>query len=172
MRTSLWLVPAEPARSVLRGRISELAVELSAPSFEPHITLASGVVGDASLEDAIESVAAAWSPLRLLAGATDHGPEQFKALFVRFDDERIAALAAELSRRLGLEFDPATLDAHLSLLYRADVPPQRRRELAARCTVAGEAFVFDTLAASRPGEGRDDVARWELRVARRLRSSP
>ncbi len=169
MRTSLWLVPAEPVRSVLRQRISELAVELSAPGFEPHITLVSGEASNDAVAAAIESVAAVWPPLRLVAGATDHGAERFKALFVRFDDAHVHTLAAELSGRLGFAFDGAAFDPHLSLLYAAELPVDRRRDLAQRVTFAGQQLDFDTLAASRPGEERDDVARWQTTVARRLR---
>lgn len=169
MRASLWLVPAEPARSVLRQRISELAVAHSAPGFEPHVTLASGDADDDALAPAVEELAATWPPLRLVAGPTDHGDERFKALFVRFADERIAALAEALCARLGWRFDRPALDPHLSLLYVAGLPLEERRELARRVTFAGEALEFDTLAAMRPAAGLDDVARWQLPVVRRLR---
>lgn len=168
--TSLWLVPAEPARSRLRARISELALEASAPSFEPHITLTSVEEVDArALGDAVAAVAASWPPLRLVAGPTGHGATRFKTLFVRFDDARLAALAGELSARLGRSFDVHSFDPHLSLLYCADLDQSRREALAARHDLRGEDITFDTVAASRPGEGEEDVARWELPAARRLR---
>lgn len=168
-KTSLWLVPADPDRARLQHRISGLAAELTTPTFQPHITLVSAELPRGAVVEAIEAAAATWPPLRLRAGSTDHGVERFKALFVRFDDARIPELAADLADHLGVSFDRSGFDPHLSLLYRAGMPDEQRRALARRETVTGAELVFDTLAASRPGEDRDDVARWELSVVRRLR---
>lgn len=168
-KTSLWLVPAEPDRARLQHRITALATELTTPTFPPHITLVSAALSHGAVVDAVEAAAASWPPLRLRAGPTDHGAERFKALFVRFDDDRIPELAADLAGRLQVPFDRSGFDPHLSLAYRAEMPDEERAALARRERLAGAELAFDTIAASRPGEGRDDVARWELSVVRRLR---
>jgi 2'-5' RNA ligase len=168
--TSLWLLPAEPDRSELRTRIRELAVAHASPPFEPHITLAAGDLpdADATVGAALARVAATWTPLRLACGPTDHGPERFKALFIRFADRRLWRLAGAVAGALSVEFDADAFDPHLSLLYRADLPVEDRRQLVAGQRREGQVFTFDTLAASRPAGADDDVARWQLVAERRL----
>lgn len=165
---SLWLVPAEPARALLRGHIDALALEHEAPSFEPHITLASVEADHDALAAAIERVAASHRPLELVAGATAHGAERFKAVYVELADRRIHELAATLCADLGVAFDPAQLQPHLSLLYRAELPPATRAAIAAEHSFQGRSWRFDTLVASVPGGDPDDVARWQTVVARAL----
>ena len=167
-RTSLWLVPAEPMRAVLRTHIDRLAVELDAPSFEPHITLGSAIVDDEATRDVLGAFAATHPPLELVAGATAHGVERFKALFIEFADERIHDLAGSLCEALAVPFDGTSLQPHLSLLYRADLMLRTRVSLAARHSLAGTAMRFDTLIAMRPGEELEDIARWQTIVARAL----
>jgi hypothetical protein len=159
-------------RAVLRRHIDDLAVEVGAPSFEPHVTLASGIADDRAVNEALGAVATTHAPIELAAGATAHGVERFKALFVELADERIHDLARTLCAALGLPFDDSTLAPHLSLLYRGDLPLPTRQDLASRHSLAGTTIRFDTLIAMRPGEGIDDVARWQTIVARALRGPP
>lgn len=170
-RTSLWLVPARPERDALRQHIDALAAELGTPTFEPHITLVSGVVDDARAAAAVSAVAARRAPLTLRAGPTEHGPERFKALYVVVDDARIGDLAAELAGELGVAHDPAGLAPHLSLAYIEDLPCATRADLAARHSLRGASWRFDTLMASRPGGDPDDVARW-LTIATATTTGP
>ena len=169
--TSLWLVPAEPQRAELRAHIDQLAVEHGTPSFEPHVTLASGVVAHDAVVTAIDRVAADWGPLDVDAGSTAHGPDRFKAVFVELDDARLHELAAALCAGLGIPFEPDQLRPHLSLLYAADLPPHTRAAIAAAHSFAGTTLRFDTLVASVPGAGSEDVARWQSTVARPLRGA-
>jgi 2'-5' RNA ligase len=166
--TSLWLVPAEPHRAELRTHIDRLAVELGTPSFEPHVTLASGGVDHAAAVTAIERIAGSTAPLAVTAGVTAHGAERFRAVFIELEDTRLHELAARLCVHLHLEFDPAQLRPHISLLYAEDVAPGRRAGIAAAHSFAGRTLRFDTLVASVPGAGVEDVARWQSTVARRL----
>jgi hypothetical protein len=170
--TSLWLVPGEPRRTALRTRIGELAVDHGSPPFAPHITLVAGHVphAAAAVGAALARVAATWTPLRLACGPTDHGPERFKAVFIRFADRRLWRVAGAVADALSVEFDAEAFDPHLSLLYRADLPVPDRRRLVAGQRFEGQVLTFDTLAASRPAGADDDVARWQLVAERRLRA--
>ena len=167
--TSLWLVPAEPHRAELRAHIDELALEHATPSFEPHVTLASGAGDHAAVVVAIERAAQTWPSLEIVAGRTAHGPDRFKAVFVELADERVHALAAALCAELDVPFDAAELRPHISLLYASDLPPDRRSAIATAHSLRGRTLRFDTLVASVPGAGIDDVSRWQSTVARRLR---
>ena len=92
--TSFWLVPAEPIAAELRTHIDRLALEHGTPAFEPHVTLASGLVDPTSVVAAIERVAGDRAPLEVVAGPTAHGPDRFKAVFVELDDDRLHEMAA------------------------------------------------------------------------------
>lgn len=170
--TSFWLVPAEPHRAELRGHIDALALDNGTPSFEPHVTLVSGVVDDAAALAAIERVAARWAPLNVVAGATAHGPDRFKALFVELADARLDDLAAALRAELGIPPAEDELHPHISLVYAASLPPEVRAAIAAEHTLVGRSLRFDTLAASVPGTEINDVPRWQLPVVRPLREAP
>lgn len=172
LSTSFWLVPAEPHRAELRTHIDRLALEHGTPAFEPHVTLASGVVDLASVVAAIERVAGDRAPLEVVAGPTAHGPDRFKAVFVELADERLHELAAALCAELGLTFDPAELRPHISLIYAADLTRHARAAMAAEHTLAGRTLRFDTLVASVPAGDIDDVARWQSPVVRRLSDDP
>jgi hypothetical protein len=167
-KASLWLVPAEPDRAMLRSHIDRLALEYGTPSFEPHITLAAVEADHGALVAAIEGTAASHPELELVARDTAHGAERFKAVFVELADARIHELAATLCAELRAPFDAAQLQPHLSLLYRADLPPSVRTMIAAEHTFRGRSWHFDTLVASVPGGEQDDVPRWQTVVARAL----
>jgi 2'-5' RNA ligase len=166
--TSLWLVPAEPDRAELRAHIDELALQQGTPTFEPHVTLVSGVVDHATVLAAVERIAADRAPLDVVAGATSHGPERFRAVVVELDDARLHDLAAALAGELGIPFDADELRPHVSLLYASGLAHGVRAAIAAEHDVAGRTFRFDTLAASVPGTEIDDVSRWQLPVVRPL----
>jgi 2'-5' RNA ligase len=166
--TSLWLVPAEPHRAELRGHIDRLALEHGTPTFEPHVTLASGVADHAPVLAAIERVASAWAPLEVVAGTTAHGPDRFKAVFVELEDVRLHDLAAALCGELGIPFAPEELHPHISLVYAAGLPAEVRAVIGAEHAFAGRTLRFDTLTASVPGTDIDDVPRWQLPVVRPL----
>lgn len=166
---SLWLVPAEPTRALLRTYIDQLALTHDGPCFEPHITLVSAEVDDLAARAAVASIATTHVRMDLVAGATGHGVDRFKALFVEFDDSRIHDLARALCNELEVPFDGDAFQPHVSLLYRADLPHHTRESLAAQHVFARTVMHFDTLIAMRRGEGIDDVARWQTIVARSLR---
>ncbi|HVL56612.1 MAG TPA: 2'-5' RNA ligase family protein [Burkholderiaceae bacterium] len=160
---AFWLVPAEPDHRALSQRIAALAAEHDAPLFEPHITLHVGRLADGeSLESLLSQVARTAAPLTLIAGATAHSDQLFKALYVEFDDPQLHRIHRALRERLSAPSD-YTLAPHLSLLYKR-LPQPQREALAQRQRLAGQPIAFDTLVAVRPAAGRSDlseVAGWD-----------
>ncbi len=167
VHTSVWLAPAEADRSDLSLHIDQLAIEHGTPSFEPHITLTSGQVNPDVVVGAIERVATAIAPLDIAAGRTAHGRDRFKAVFIEFDDPRLERLAVELSTALGIPAPPP-LRPHLSLMYAADLSPEFRARIAIARAFSGRRLRFDSLVASVPGAGIEDIARWQSTVIRQL----
>ena len=168
---SLWLVPAKTDRSRLQATIDELAVQLEAPAFLPHITLASVEADVEAVRGACDEVARERPPLRLVAGPTTHSDDWKRTLVIEFDDRRIDGLAATLCELLGHPFDPSELHPHLSLLYKRDLAADRRAELASRYVFEGDEWAFDKLVAMHAPGGIDDVASWDTSLAVRFTGS-
>ena len=159
------LVPDRAAHSRLSRIIDNLARELDAPPFEPHVTL---YVGERAAEDNIEAmlagVAASMGPVDLTARATGHTEALFKTLFVEFEaDARPHALYRALRAGLARQVD-YNLQPHLSLIYKV-LPEAKRRELAAHYDLCGQRIVFDHIAAVRPAGEDDhwmDIRGWDV----------
>jgi hypothetical protein len=169
---AFWLVPASPDHRALSQRIAALAAEHDAPAFEPHITLHVGVLGEGESVDALLSqVAHTAAAMTLTAGATAHSDQQFKALYVEFDDSRLHRIHQALRECLSVT-SSYRLAPHLSLLYKR-LPHAQREALAQRQRLAGQLIAFDTLVAVRPAAGCSDlseVSAWDTALRRALRS--
>lgn len=168
-----WLLPAKPHLDALRERIERLSKLEQAPPFEPHLSLhVNELDSDEDLEPILHAIALRFAPLTLIAGPTESGAARFKSLFVPFSDPRPAEMQTQLARHLR-QPQAYALDPHLSLLYRADLPLQRRRELAALHDLCGQAIDFDAICAVQPGPGErgfDRVETWDSRLRLRLGS--
>jgi 2'-5' RNA ligase len=165
------LVPVRADHVFLSRVINDLAGELDAPPFEPHVTLHVGEqTAQDDIEDLLAGVAAWMEPIRLTACATGHTEALFKTLFIEFEsDERPHAvhhvLRNGLVRRADYELQP-----HLSLAYKA-LPETKRRELAARYDFRGHRITFDHIAAVRPGRDKKDwmdIRSWDTWLRKAL----
>jgi hypothetical protein len=165
---SLWLVPAEPARSLLAETIAELATELDAPTFTPHITLAGVESTPSEVRRAVDLGARQHRPLSVVAGTTTHDAEWSRALVIEIGDPQIHELADHVCRLLAHPFDPEQLKPHVSLLYRGDLAVEVRRQLAERYDFTGHQFGFDTLVAMHAPNGSEDVASWDTSISAAL----
>ena len=115
---SLWLMPSGEVRQRLAGAIFDLSREYGTPAFEPHVTLAGGIVGPASeVAGKMRDLARRIPPLTVRLTALDGLEEYFRCLFVRVAVTqpimRANKAACEVFR---LERQPAFMP-HLSLLY-------------------------------------------------------
>jgi hypothetical protein len=158
-------VPAEPGRSTLQATIVELAAQLEAPPFLPHVTLATVDADAEAIRRAFDEVARDRPPLRLVAGPTTHSDDWKRTLVIEFGDPRIDGLAGTLCDLLGRAFDPSELRPHLSLLYKRELPRGQRAALASRYVFEGDEFEFDTLVVMHAPGGVDDVLSWDTSLA-------
>lgn len=187
---AFWLLPAGADAADLQVRIAELSRENGTPAFDAHVTLhVDTCSSDVDLESLVRGVAAASSPLALVAGATRHSAAYFKALYVDLaghrggpvaDDAQAASLPA-LRRRLAVDLlrrGAGTADAAAPLapapveqalarylflphlsLLYGDLPLQLLQQLAARHDLRGRSILFDGIAAVRPSRGQADLSK-------------
>jgi 2'-5' RNA ligase len=168
---AFWLIPAEPAHSLLQGIINDLARRYDAPVFEPHVTI--HVAADrADLAETVLEQAARESAINLTPLGIDQSEQFVKTLFVQF------VLSAELRRinenirnvahdALGYELNP-----HLSLLYNK-MDAAIRRDLALSMSVPFGQVMFDAIKAVRcvlPTRSCADVEAWRIVAAASLSS--
>jgi Cyclic phosphodiesterase-like protein len=155
---ALWLVPASPWHQRLHRLIEELAGAFASAVFEPHITLHVGAVRRfSSVSAELSKVAASHPTIALTCGATKHGSEHFKTLFVTFDDTRLEVLRQALMDAADLGGMQYQLRPHLSLLYRGDLDSAERGRLASIHSFEGEPVIFEELVLVRPVPPSDDL---------------
>jgi len=115
---SLWLMPTGEVRRRLATTILELGGKYSTPAFEPHVTLAGGIVGPAGqVASKMRDLARRIPPFTVRLTTVDGLEEYFRCLFVRVVPTHPIMSAHEAAREVfHLERQPA-FTPHLSLLY-------------------------------------------------------
>jgi 2'-5' RNA ligase len=144
--TSLWLVPEPVAAEALGRLITTLARRLGTPSFEPHVTLLSGLTRPA--EEVVrkaEGVASGIDgPLLLSPGPPEGRDEPFQCLYLPVGPTfNLLALQALARATIGVDTE-GPFEPHLSLVY-------GRLDSAQRSALARE------VAAELPGRTRFDT---------------
>jgi 2'-5' RNA ligase len=117
-RYSLWLMPTGEVRQRLSGTILDLSREYATPSFEPHVTLAGGIVGPArEIASKMADLARRIAPFTVRLTEVDGLDEYFRCLFVRVATTHPIMTANKAAREVfSLAKQPAFMP-HLSLLY-------------------------------------------------------
>jgi len=115
---SLWLMPSGEVRQRLAATILDLSRKYATPAFEPHVTLAEGVVGSVrEVAAKMRDLARRIPPFTVRLTAVDGLEEYFRCLFVRVAKTYPLMTANKAARDVfGLEKQPAFMP-HLSLLY-------------------------------------------------------
>ena len=115
---SLWLMPIGEVRQRLAGTILELSRQYTTPAFEPHVTLAEGMVGPArEVAAKARDLARRIPPFKVRLAAVEGLDEYFRCLFVRVAKTHPIMRANKAAREVfRLERQPAFMP-HLSLLY-------------------------------------------------------
>ncbi len=167
---AFWLIPAEPAHTLLQGVINDLARRYDAPVFEPHVTIHVAADRADLAETVLEHAARECKGISLTPLGIDQSEEFVKTLFVQF------VLSAEL-RRINENIRNAAHDAlayelnpHLSLLYNK-MDAAARRDLALSMKVPFRQIMFDAIKAVRcisPTRSRADVEAWRIVAAASL----
>lgn len=115
---SLWLRPLGDIAFRIQQRINKLSDQYDTPSFEPHVTLLSGLrYGETELIQLTETLAGALSPFELLLTKAGYRNKFYQSLFVHIkkSDELMNAYNTAL-QLFGREADEEFIP-HLSLMY-------------------------------------------------------
>jgi 2'-5' RNA ligase len=111
-------MPSGEVRRQLAEAILDLSREYAAPPFEPHVTLASGIVGPArEVASKMTDLARRISPFTVRLSAVDGLDEYYRCLFVRVATTQPIMTANKAAREVfSLDKQPVFMP-HLSLLY-------------------------------------------------------
>jgi 2'-5' RNA ligase len=126
----LWLKPAGAAYDVLDGAIRELARELGAPVFAPHVTLLGHLEGsEGEHQRRIALLARELRPFPVVLTDASHSDAYFQCLFLRVQESAAVRDAHARARRVFGQPDRAYMP-HLSLVYGV-YPADRKRAIIA-----------------------------------------
>ncbi len=158
---AVWLTPAPSDRRWISKVIQDFAAEYNAPTFEPHVTVYSGVYcPEDRLETIVTEATASLTPLTLQVTGLSYTKEFLKTGFIAFaPSDRLVQLSNNVRDHLQMpmEYD---LDLHLSLIYK-DIPLDQKRMVMLRFIVSIATVTFDTVKIMTPSEqGWDDVLSW------------
>jgi len=128
---SLWLMPSGEVRQRLAETILDLSRQYATPAFEPHVTLAGGIVGPPQeVASKMQDLARRISPFTVRLTTVDGLDEYFRCLFVRVAKTYPIMSANEAAREVfHLAPQPAFMP-HLSLLY-GDLPASVKQRVIA-----------------------------------------
>jgi putative hydrolase of the HAD superfamily len=128
---SLWLIPGGEVCQRLAGTILDLSREYAAPPFEPHVTLAGGIVGRArEVAAKMRDLARGIPPFTVRLTAVDALDEYFRCLFVKVATTHPIMSANKAAREVfSLGKQPAFMP-HLSLLY-GNLPSSAKERIVA-----------------------------------------
>jgi len=169
-RFSLFLTPSDTDFAYLDGLIKEITAAQNAYPFEPHVTVYSGSCNNqAVLKKSLADVVRGVPPIALKTAGIGCGPEYFKSLFIRFDEDvRVRRMHDRFKQVLG-EDSGYRLIPHLSLLY-YDVPIAEKDVLAQSITTERPEILFDAVKiVAPPVEGWRDTAGWRTMFSMKLR---
>lgn len=115
---SLWLRPFGDISFSIQQRIDKLSEKYDTPSFEPHVTLISGIrYGETELIQLTETLAGALKPFDLLLTNAGYRDKYYQSLFVHIKKSEELMNAYKTALRL---FDYEATEEyipHLSLMY-------------------------------------------------------
>jgi 2'-5' RNA ligase len=144
---SLWLVPAEPALSLLQEAVKSTANKHSGPVFKPHCTLLAGLNGS---EDAVvqqtQDLAAHLQPIHASVEALASKNLYFQSVFALLQkDSALLDLHKIATEHFQLPYKGDEYMPHVSLFYgdaADDIRAQIRSELR---HVVGTSLSFDAI---------------------------
>lgn len=165
-RYSLWLMPKGEVRRRLAEAIVDLSGKYSTPAFEPHVTLAGGIVGPAQeVESKMKEVARRIPPFSVRLTTVDGLEEYFRCLFVRVAQIHPVMSANAVARQIfRLPKQPAFMP-HLSLLYGSLLSKEKESiiiSLGRRFELEFKAATLNLYLIKREPEAWRRVASWGL----------
>ena len=170
---SVWLSPQAPDYADLADIITGLNERYGTSTFEPHLTLYSGVCHEREiLQRAVAEELTAVKPIALRIAGIHASEEFFKTLFIEFEE---SPQLSELNKKIksALQQDSGyILKPHLSLLYQ-DLDLARKWEIARTINIEKTQLIFDEIKLVAPGNEALDwraVELWEVWFKRKLSS--
>lgn len=117
MKYSVWLLPSSEVSLSLKKVIEDLAVQYGGPSFEPHITVASGIEGPLeNVVHTVESIAEQFQPFPLKTTEVSFSTTYFQSVLMRIQSVApLLELNVALKEKAGIPNE--LYMPHISLMY-------------------------------------------------------
>jgi 2'-5' RNA ligase len=144
---ALWLVPAEPAFSLLAGQIARLSRELATPQFDPHITLLSRIMlpeQEALARSAV--LAARLTSFQIELDEMNCLDEYFRCIFADVLTDASILKARQIASEIFSMQDEPPYMPHISLVYGKLCLETKERIVAELASMAGRRFEVRRLA--------------------------
>ncbi len=114
---SIWLVPDEPVKSVIKDRIILLSKIYNSPKFIPHLTLLSGFLGkEKSLIEKTNFLSKKISSFKIKFEKLSSRSEFFRSLFIKVKMSKSLLKAHEISSET-VDHNEEHFYPHMSLVY-------------------------------------------------------
>lgn len=126
---SLWLRPFGDTAFSIQQRINKLSKNYGTPSFEPHVTLLSGIrYGETELIQLTETLAGALKPFDLLLTKAGYRDKFYRSLFVHIKKSDELMNAYKTALRLFDYEEEEEYMPHLSLMY-GDISQEEKERI-------------------------------------------
>ncbi len=158
---ALWAIPTPSDRRWLAKIIQDFAQDYETPTFEPHLTVYSGMAHpDESLEALLTTLQGQTEPFQLQVAGLDYTDNFLRTGFIAFEpSDRLAQLYQDVRGALRQPID-YELNPHLSLIYK-QMSLEKKRLAMLRIVLSVQAITFDSLKIVMPGaQGWEDIAGW------------
>ncbi len=115
---TIWLQPSGDVAYQLQERINKLSKKYDTPSFEPHVTLISGLErSETEMKALLNTLAASVSPFELTLNKAGYRDTFYQSLFIYVQKDKVLNELRRRSCRLFDYSEPNSYTPHLSLLY-------------------------------------------------------
>jgi Cyclic phosphodiesterase-like protein len=147
---AVWLTPAPSDRRWLSKIIQDYAAAYHSPTFEPHVTIYSGICGEnEDLSTILLQSVNVLLPLSLEVTGLGYTENFFRTGFITFTPhEVLTELSAKIRNHLQSPTD-YRLEPHLSLVYK-DLSLDQKRLAMLRVILSVQTITFDTLKVVKP----------------------
>lgn len=160
-RCHLWLNPSRHASDQFADVIQQLALELNAPIFEPHITLLGNLKGSEAEHVARSTeLARRLSPFPIVLRGPAFGEDYFHCVFLVADMTAPLLHAHALARQIFHQEESGRYRPHISLVYGRYSENEKRDIIAG--LPATLCLPFDVSRLSLIRGGRDDPQEWSM----------
>jgi 2'-5' RNA ligase len=159
-RYHLWLKPSRKASYQFADVIQQLALELEAPTFEPHITLLGNLKGSEAEHVArSKELARSLPPFPINVRRPTFGEDYFHCVFLVAEMTAPLLHAHALARQIFHQEEGGRYLPHISLLY-GRYSENRKKDIIARLP-ASLCFPFEASHLSLIRASSDDPKEWQ-----------